>query len=84
MKPAITSSHLAQTGANDIEDLLNKLKATINAARQQSLRAVDVVQVKTCWTLGHHIVEFEQDGANLCVRPKILQYFFILPTIWPE
>jgi predicted NACHT family NTPase len=23
-------------------------------------------------------------GANLCVRPKILQYFFILPTIWPN
>jgi hypothetical protein len=23
-------------------------------------------------------------GANLCVRPKILQYFFILQTIWPK
>jgi hypothetical protein len=23
-------------------------------------------------------------GANLCVRPKILQYFFILPTIRPK
>jgi len=22
-------------------------------------------------------------GANLCVRPKILQYFFILLVIWP-
>ncbi|RFC52853.1 MAG: putative nuclease of restriction endonuclease-like (RecB) superfamily, DUF1016 family [Verrucomicrobia bacterium] len=27
------------------------------------LRAVDVVQVRTCWGVGRHIVEFEQGGA---------------------
>ena len=27
------------------------------------MRAVDVVQVRTCWGVGRHIVEFEQGGA---------------------
>ena len=27
------------------------------------LRSVDVVQVRTCWGVGRHIVEFEQGGA---------------------
>lgn len=27
------------------------------------LRAVDVVQVRTCWGVGRHIVELEQGGA---------------------
>jgi predicted nuclease of restriction endonuclease-like (RecB) superfamily len=63
MKPVKKSTHLTQTDSKDIGGLLTKLKAIINAARQQSLRAVDIVQVKTCWTLGQHIVEFEQDGA---------------------
>ncbi len=29
----------------------------------QGLCAVDVVQVRTCWGVGRHIVEFEQGGA---------------------
>ncbi|WP_130423923.1 DUF1016 N-terminal domain-containing protein [Edaphobacter modestus] len=32
-------------------------------ARQRALRAVDAVQVQTCWEIGRHIVEFEQGGA---------------------
>jgi len=35
----------------------------IKTARQQVLHAVDVVQVQTCWTVGQHIVEYEQGGA---------------------
>ncbi len=54
---------MAKTSAKDIGNLLTKLKAAINAARQQCIRAVDLVQVKTCWTIGQHIVEFEQEGA---------------------
>ena len=27
------------------------------------LRAIDTVQVRTCWEIGRHIVEFEQGGA---------------------
>lgn len=41
------------------EDLVGRLRELIGQARQQALRAVDVVQVQTCWQIGRHIVEFE-------------------------
>jgi predicted nuclease of restriction endonuclease-like (RecB) superfamily len=47
----------------EIGGLLASLSEVIQAARQQAVRAVDVVQVRTCWTVGRHIVEFEQGGA---------------------
>jgi predicted nuclease of restriction endonuclease-like (RecB) superfamily len=43
--------------------LLAQLRDVIREGRQHALRAVDVVQVRTCWTVGRHIVEFEQGGA---------------------
>ncbi len=43
-------------------ELLDALRALIQKGRQQALRAVDMVQVQTCWEIGHHIVEFEQGG----------------------
>ncbi len=45
-------------------DLLTALRALIEQSRQQVLRAVDSVQVLTCWQVGQHIVEFEQQGQN--------------------
>lgn len=50
--------------AHDISGLLSNLREVIKTARQQVLHAVDVVQVRTCWTIGQYIVEFEQDGAT--------------------
>jgi predicted nuclease of restriction endonuclease-like (RecB) superfamily len=47
----------------DLTPLLTKLRATIQEGRQQALRSVDVIQVRTCWALGRHIVEFEQGGS---------------------
>lgn len=47
----------------EISGLLASLRGVIQAARQQAVSAVDVVQVHTCWTVGRHIVEFEQGGA---------------------
>jgi uncharacterized protein DUF1016 len=44
--------------------LLGQLRALIQKARQQALRAVDAVQVRTHWEVGRHIVEFEQGGAD--------------------
>jgi hypothetical protein len=44
--------------------LVGQLRILIQGARQQALRAVDVVQVRTCWEVGRHIVEFEQGGAE--------------------
>src|SRR5258708_1511219 len=43
--------------------LLHSLRDLIQTARQRALRAVDVVQVQTCWEIGRHIVEFEQGGS---------------------
>ena len=50
--------------AEEIGDLVAQLRAVIQESRQQALRAVDVVHVRTCWTVGRHIVEFEQGGAS--------------------
>ena len=46
------------------EGLFGQIRTLIGEARQQALRAVDVVQVRTCWQIGRHIVELEQNGAE--------------------
>jgi predicted nuclease of restriction endonuclease-like (RecB) superfamily len=50
-----------------VEGLLEQLRSLILQARQRAFRAVDVVQVRTCWEVGRHIVEFEQGGLNRAV-----------------
>lgn len=50
--------------SRSVADLLENMRQLISSGRQQALRAVDVVQVHTCWNLGRHIVEFEQGGAG--------------------
>ena len=54
-------------GPQETEGLLYSLRALIQGARQKALRAVDAVQVQTCWEIGRHIVEFEQGGAARAV-----------------
>lgn len=44
----------------------------IRQARERALRAVDTIQVQTCWELGRHIVEFEQGGAARAAYGKRL------------
>jgi predicted nuclease of restriction endonuclease-like (RecB) superfamily len=46
-----------------MDRLVGELRGLILSSRQQVLRAVDVVHVRTCWEIGQHIVEFEQGGA---------------------
>lgn len=46
-----------------LDGLIGQLRTLIQQGRQQILRAVDTVQIRTCWEIGHHIVEFEQGGA---------------------
>jgi predicted nuclease of restriction endonuclease-like (RecB) superfamily len=43
--------------------LVDNLGELIRQARLKVLRAVDTAQVQTCWQIGWHIVEFEQEGA---------------------
>ena len=52
------------TKGEDLPSLIGQLRALIASARQQALRAVDVIQVRTCWEIGRHIVEFEQQGQG--------------------
>jgi predicted nuclease of restriction endonuclease-like (RecB) superfamily len=49
--------------ADEFSILMSQLRQLITQARAQALRAVDVIQVSTCWEIGHHLVEFEQAGA---------------------
>jgi predicted nuclease of restriction endonuclease-like (RecB) superfamily len=52
--------------------LLRQLRELITQARAQAVRAVDVIQVRTCWEIGRHIVEFEQAGAARAAYGKRL------------
>lgn len=69
-------SHLKPDNTQDPQmvSLLGSLGELIREARQKVLRAVDTVQVQTCWQIGRHIVEFEQEGlggrlmASSCCR----------------
>jgi hypothetical protein len=47
------------------EGLFHSLRELIQSARREALRAVDAVQVQTCWEIGRHLVEFEQGGATV-------------------
>lgn len=46
-----------------MQTLVGQLRDLIRDARGRALRAVDAIQVRTCWEIGRHIVEFEQGGA---------------------
>jgi len=64
MPTKIKSTSLTADEGKEFSRLLASLQAVIHAARQQALRTVDVIQVKTSWSVGHHIVEFEQAGTT--------------------
>lgn len=48
----------------DTSSLLLAVRGIITTARREVLRAVDDVQVRSCWEIGRHIVEHEQNGAE--------------------
>ncbi len=55
---------LSESPVPALESLLGQLRTLIHEARQQALRAVDPIHVRTCWEAGRHIVEYEQGGAD--------------------
>ena len=55
-----------------LKTLLSSLGELIREARKQALRAVDTIQVQTCWQIGRHIVEFEQGGEARAAYGKRL------------
>jgi len=62
--------------AVELRPLIHSLRDLIQNARKQILRDVDTVQVRTCWEIGRHIIEFEQGGAGRAQYGKQL-----LPTL---
>ena len=52
------------TSPIELSNLYNQLQQLIRQARNQALQAVDVIQVRTCWQIGQHIVTFEQQGQS--------------------
>jgi len=46
-----------------LQTLILQLRDLVRDARANALRAVDAIQVRTCWEIGRHIMEFEQGGA---------------------
>ena len=55
-------SDLPQQDDPSLHTLVGQLRALISDARHQVLRSVDAIQVRTCWEIGRHVVEFEQGG----------------------
>jgi predicted nuclease of restriction endonuclease-like (RecB) superfamily len=55
-------SDLPQENDPPLQTLVGQLRELIRDARDSALRAVDAIQVRTCWEIGRHIVEFEQGG----------------------
>ena len=68
-QPPATTGHEV---SDPLMPLVGQLRALIADARQRVLRAVDVIQVQTCWQVGRHIVEFEQGGAARAAYGKRL------------
>jgi hypothetical protein len=57
-------SSLTPSSDPQLHTLLRDLGELIRQSRRQALRAVDAIQVRTCWQMGRHIVEFEQGGME--------------------
>ena len=62
----------AHTPSTFPQPLLTALRDLIQQGRQRALRAVDMMQVQTCWEVDRHIVEFEQGGESRVAYGKRL------------
>jgi hypothetical protein len=61
MSERLDDVHLAKDGT---AELIHNLRGLIQGARHRAIRAVDSIQVQTCWEIGRHIVVFEQGGSR--------------------
>lgn len=48
----------------DYDAMLNRVVQLIDDARRASARTVNVIMTATYWSIGRHIVEFEQAGKT--------------------
>lgn len=72
MPPVPPKPPIRHEPRDELSALLGQLQALIADARQRALRAVDAIQVHTCWQVGRHIVAFEQGGATRAAYGKRL------------
>ncbi len=52
------------TNQKEFTILIGQLRQLVRSSRDQALKTVDVIQARTYWEIGHHIVEFEQQGQE--------------------
>lgn len=52
------------TNQESLPTLISQLRGLIETAHGQALRAVGSIQVRTCWGIGRHNVELEQQGQD--------------------
>ena len=57
-KPNLASKSIAIVQST-FDGLVCDLREFITESRRQVVRAVDVIQGRTCWGVGRHIVEFK-------------------------
>lgn len=55
--------HTPMMALSDLAPLIWALRQLISEARSRALRAVDVIQVQTCWQVGRHILGGEAGAA---------------------
>ena len=49
---------------NDYEQLLSNISELVDTARTHTVRSVNAIMTATYWSIGQHIVEFEQKGQE--------------------
>ena len=59
-----TRSHALTIRSPDYDALLNRVATLVDEARRASARTVNVLMTATYWSIGRHIVEFEQGGKS--------------------
>lgn len=71
-----TDTNLTQN--TNYDRLVSDIGTLLNNGRRQMANAVNTAMVQTYWSIGKHIVEFEQKGneraeygSNLIILPKI-------------
>jgi predicted nuclease of restriction endonuclease-like (RecB) superfamily len=63
-KQVINATDAASLAVPEFSPLVGQLREVIQRARQQAVRAVDILQVRTCWEIGRYIIEYEQRGQD--------------------
>lgn len=57
-----TRSRALTIRSPDYNALLNRVAALVDEARRTCVRTVNALMTATYWSIGQHIVEFEQEG----------------------